>query len=175
MTNQISVVVNNDHRARNIAIGFVVVAVLTYWHFTGSLPLLATSMVPQPADEKLRSTWSFGVELLGDLFYFVGVAATGFASGIWTLVLGLIRLLVAKSTGQPSTQATPTVTDQTVTRDLLDQRTKQVFKAIEKPLNDLSEQLKTMQEQLEILSKPKDVELAKPSTARRTVRRKAQA
>lgn len=172
MSQQITVQVN-DNRPRNIAIGFVVVAVLTYWHFTGSLPLLATSMVPQPEDAKLQSTWSFGVELLGDLFYFVGVAATSFASGIWTMVLGLIRLLVSKSTSHQQANAV-TPPDQTVTRDLLDQRTRQVFKTIEKPLNELSEQLKTVQEQLEILSKPKDVELAKPSPARRTVRRKAQ-
>jgi hypothetical protein len=175
MTNQISVVVNNDNRARNIAIGFLVVSVLTYWHFTGSLPLLATSIVPQPEDAKLQSTWSFGVELLGDLFYFVGVAATGFASGIWTMIIGLIRLLVAKSNSQPAAQVTPMVTEQTVTRELLDKRTKQVFSAIEKPLNELSEQLKTVQEQLAIMSKPTDIELAKPATARRTVRRKAQA
>lgn len=182
VSNQISVVVN-DNRARNIAIGFVVVAVLTYWHFTGSLPLLATSMVPQPVDDRLRSTWSFGVELLGDLFYFVGVATTGFVSGIWSLLIGLIRLLVNKS----SDKVAAVSQEQTVTRDLLDQRTKQVFAAIEAPLNDLSLKLARIEDRLErgevvdaltasIATTPQGPYRAatQPTKPTRTVRKKAQ-
>lgn len=159
---------NKDSRPRNIAIGLLIVFVLTYWHFTGSLPLLAEAVLPQPENGKLSSAWSFGVELLGDALYFVGVAATGFASGIWSLLLGLINLVVGK------VNATPTVDAESVTRELLDKRTKQVFAAIEKPLNDLSEQVKLLQAQIEIMAHPSLVKPARKRSTTMPVKRKVQ-
>jgi len=154
-----AIIVNSDNRPRNIAIGCLVVSILTYWQFTGSLPLLAESMVPIPSDGKVSSAWSFGVELLGDALYFVGIAATGFASGIWSLVLGLINLVVGKVNAKPSKS-------EAVTRELLDHRTEQVFSAIEKPLNDLSATIDQLGEQIAFLSHPS--EIAKPAVKRRS-------
>lgn len=160
---EVTISTNNNQRAQSILIGMVVVALLTYWHFTGSLPLLASSIVPEPEDSKLGSVWSFGVELLADFFYFVGVAVAAFSSGLWSLVIGLIRVLVSKSNVQS------VAPDQAVTRDLLDKRTKQVFAAIETPLNDLSQQVKQLEEKIDCLAHPVALAPAKP-TRRRTQR-----
>ena len=148
MTQQITVRVDDSHRPRNIAIGAIVVIVLTYWHFTGSLPLLASAMVPEPANDSLRSTWSFGVELLGDLLYFVGVAATGVFSGLWSLIVALIRFLLNRS---ETVATSPLAVEQAITQDQLDKRTKQVFRAIEPTLNALSEQVDQLAKKIDSL------------------------
>lgn len=81
-----------DNRAVKIAIGAVVVAVLTWWLVTGTFSR-ACSMPFESGDLQLSSSGSFGVELLADMLYVIGVAVTAALTGLGKLALNLIGRL----------------------------------------------------------------------------------
>jgi hypothetical protein len=128
-------ITTNEHRARNIAIGFAVLIVLTWWQITGSLPLLAESFIPEPQDGRVSSIQSFFTELAADGLYLVGSFAVAIFSGIWSLVVSLIKMLLG--TAQSSQPADVT--------KLLDERTDAIFKTVEEQLNKLDERIEKLE------------------------------
>lgn len=141
---QTVIITSNENRARNIAIGFAVIVVLTWWQITGSLPLLASSVIPDNPDGKVSSVQSFVFELMADGLYLVGAFATAIVSGIWSLGVSLLGMLVSKS--QTEKQAIP-VADYKI---VLDERTDQILKTVENYLNKFDERI----EEIETLLKP---------------------
>lgn len=131
---QTVIVTTEEHRARNIAIGFVVIVVLTWWQITGSLPLLASSIIPESSDGKVSSVQSFFFELLADGLYMVGAFATAIVSGVWSLGVSLLKMLVAK-----------TQTPKKTSTDVIDDRTEQIFKTIEDHLNQFDERIEKLE------------------------------
>jgi hypothetical protein len=129
-------ITTDEHRARNIAIGFAVIVLLTWWQITGSLPLLASSVVPDNPDGKVSSVQSFAIELFTDGLYMVGAFATAIVSGIWSLGVSLLKMLIAKT---QSANQTPDI------QKLIDDRTDQIFKVVEEHLNQLDERIEKLE------------------------------
>lgn len=161
------------NRARNIAIGAVIVGILTYWQFTGSLPLLATSVIPEPSEEsgQLRSVVTYGTEILADLLYFVGVAATAIGSGIWGLAIQLIRWVIdtINKRNTPTPDGKPNPPTFAYVADKIDERTSYIFGEIQPHLQKFEERLKDIEAHLEDLrtSPPVAVAAPRPSRARK--------
>ncbi len=83
-----------DNRAVKIAIGAVAVAILTGWLVTRTFSR-ACSIPFEQGDLRLSSAGSFGIELLADVLYVVGVVVTAIFSGLGKLALGLIGSCLA--------------------------------------------------------------------------------
>lgn len=124
-------ITSQDSRPRNIAIGFVVVAVLTWWHLTGALPLLASAMLPSASDGKTQSVYSFVSLLLADGLYGVGVLATLAVSGIWSMVVSLFSKLLGYA-------KQPTANEPT--------RVDKLVESIERELNQLDERVSSLEQ-----------------------------
>lgn len=139
-------IVTNENRARNIAIGFAVITILTWWQVTGSLPLLAASMLPDNSDGKVSSVQAFLFELIVDGLYLVGAFATAIISGIWSLGVSAIQMLIAK------TQTTKQIPESDFEKSL-DSRTDQILQAIEKHLNDFDERIEKLEMVPDVLPK----------------------
>lgn len=159
------------NRARNIVIGAAIVIVLTYWQFTGSLPLLASSVIPEPSGNsgQLRSVYTYGTEILADLLYFIGVAATAIGSGIWGLAIQLIRWVI-DTINKRNTPTPPSTTPNTPSfafvADKLDERTSYIFGEIQPHLQKFEERLKDLEAHLEDLRTPSPVAVAAPRPSR---------
>lgn len=123
-------ITTDEHRARNIAIGFVVIVILTWWQITGSLPLLASSMIPDHG--KVSSVQSFIFELLTDGLYLVGTFTTAILSGIWSLGVSLLQMLISKTKEPKSEPAAVQSNDQ-------------IFLEIEKHLNQFDERIEKLE------------------------------
>jgi hypothetical protein len=146
-----------EHRATKIAIGFTVLAVLTWWQFTGSLPFLASAILPDPPDGKTSSVQSFVLELFADGLYFVGAFAVTFASGIWSFVIGLIQMAMIKL--QSNKQSNDI-------EKMLDERTERIFRMVEVHLNNHDERI----EKLESKNEPEEAVLPPPPTRKTRAR-----
>ena len=130
-------ITTDDRRPRNIAIGIAVVAVITWWQVTGSLPLLASTLFETP-DSKVSSVQSFVIELASDGLYLIGVFVTSVFSGIWSLGVSLIGRLV-ESSNKP---AEPTAQSW---QESLDAQTQKIFQAVEEPLNELDARIEALE------------------------------
>ncbi len=144
-----------EHRATKIAIGFTVLAVLTWWQFTGSLPFLASAILPNPPDGKTSSVQSFVLELFADGLYFIGAFAVTFASGIWSFAIGLIQMAMMKL---QSTKQNNNI------EKMLDERTERIFRMVEVHLNNPDERI----EKLEFKTSEPEQPVAPPPPTRRT-------
>lgn len=134
---QTVIITTNENRARNIAIGFAVIVALTWWQITGSLPFLASSMMPEPPDGRVSSMQSFVMELFTDGLYLVGTFSVAIVSGIWSLGVSLLQMLINKSQSEKKS---------TSVEKLLDNRTEKIFEAIEMHLNELDKRIKQIEE-----------------------------
>lgn len=143
----------NDNRATKIAIGTVVIAILTWWLITGTVSR-AVSIPFEQGDNRLSSVGSFGIELLADVAYLVGVITTSVLSGLWTLLKALVGKLINTST---ATTTEPPVDLQTLKAGLLQVR------------NPIREELAKIQERLAALESAKP-EATKPKAATKTRR-----
>jgi hypothetical protein len=139
-------ITTDEHRARNIAIGFAVIIVLTWWQITGSLPLLASSVIQDPQDGKVSSVQSFAIELLTDGLYMIGAFATAIFSGIWSLGVSLLKMLVSKTQAANQTDADA--------QKLIDARTEEIFKVVEEHLNQLDERIEKLESMVSVSSTP---------------------
>ncbi len=151
-------ITTDDKRPRNIAIGLAVVAVITWWQVTGSLPLLASTLFDSPDSEKLSSVQSFVIELASDGLYLVGVFVTSVFSGIWSLGVSLIGKLVesSKKPAEPTAQSW---------QESLDAQTQKIFQAVETPLNELDARVEALEFKVnQEVEAPKPVRVARKRT-----------
>jgi hypothetical protein len=139
LQNQV-LITTQDLRPRNIAVGFVVVLVLSWWQFTGSLPLIASTMLPSESDEKVSSVYSFVSLLLADGLYAVGVLATLAASGIWSLVVSLLGKLLGYAKRPAETEPT---------------RVDTLVESIERELNSLDSRISALEHTPKAVPRPR--------------------
>ena len=147
-------ITTDDRRPRNIAIGIAVVAVITWWQVTGSLPLLAATLFESP-DSKVSSVQSFVIELASDGLYLIGVFVTSVFSGIWSLGVSLIGRLVesSKKPAEPTAQSW---------QESLDAQTQKIFQAVEGPLNELDARVEALEFKVnQEVEAPKPVRVAR--------------
>jgi hypothetical protein len=152
-------ITTDDKRPRNIAIGIAVVAVITWWQVTGSLPLLASTLFESPdSSGKLSSVQSFLIELASDGLYLIGVFVTSVFSGIWSLGVSLIGRLVesSKKPAEPTAQSW---------QESLDAQTQKIFQAVETPLNEIDARVEALEFKVnQEVEAPKPVRVARKRT-----------
>ncbi|MFO0940076.1 MAG: hypothetical protein U0930_04850 [Pirellulales bacterium] len=153
-----------DNRATNIAIGTVVIAILTWWLITGTVSR-AVSIPLESDDNRLSSVGSFGVEILADLAYLVGVVTTSMLSGLWTLLRALFSKLIelANKPNSNSTSDNPVVDVETLKAGLLQVR------------NPIREELEKIKQRLLDLESGKSSEVPANATKSASRPRRAKA
>lgn len=151
----VRVVVDDSKRAQYIMLGLAIVGVLTYLWLFGAMSFVSELLLPKPKSDKLMSAWSIGTDILGDALYFIGVLGATVFSGIGSLVMNGVKLLVGKA-------KEPSVNPEYVTKFELEQRTTAILQVVEAPMNDLVNDVKALSERFDAAAKP--VTARKPRT-----------
>lgn len=138
----VRVVVDDSKRAQYIMLGLAIVGVLTYLWMFGVMSLVSEQVLPKPKSAKLMSAWAIGADMLGDALYFVGVLGATIFTGIGSLVMNGVKLLIGKA-------APPTGDSKYVTVADLDVRTAAILQAVEGPMNRLADEIGAMSEKVE--------------------------
>ena len=149
----VRVVVDDSKRAQYIMLGLAIVGVLTYLWFFGVMTLVSEQVLPKPKSEKLMSAWSIGTDMLGDALYFLGVLGATVFSGIGSLIMNGVKMLVGKTAG-------PSGDPGYVTKADLEVRTTEILEVVQTPLNEIVDDIKSLSERINGFS-------AKPAVARK--------
>ena len=133
----VRVVVDDSKRAQYIMLGLAIVGVLTYLWMFGVMSFVSEQVLPKPKSDKLMSAWAIGADMLGDALYFIGVLGATIFTGIGSLVMNGMKLLVGKASQPSGDSKYVTVAD-------LDLRTAAILQAVEGPMNQIAEDMKSM-------------------------------
>ncbi len=129
MANDVTVDGRMDtHRAGLIAIGIFVICLIVFGQFMGVVPVLLSSVMPEPPAGKVSGVYDLFTESLSSFLALVGALAVAMFSTLGQLIVQIIAWVIAK-VSTPSAKAV----DATGTADLkslVDVRISQTLAAI---------------------------------------------
>lgn len=100
--------------------------------------MLASAAMPADESGKLSSAYSIAADLIGDGLYAVGVIVASLASGLWSLVVSAIKMLLS---WMGSKQAAAPDTTQIASKQEVDEKLRNILSQIEMHLNELDNRI----------------------------------